>query len=119
MNLEVHIEVYLEVFLELSRALYLEVCLERRRSFMTLVYSVDGMTAKKALAFERRTTSLLANKMNCRYNKMCGIVHSRMALAVVRNNTLLLRGSHLTKAATFQATDGADLSQMEHINTRD
>ena len=98
---------------------YLKACLERRRSFMPLVYSVDGMAAKEARAFERRTASLLANKLNRRYSEMCGIVRSRMALAVVRNNTLLLRGSRLTKAATFQATDGADLSQMEHINTRD
>ena len=98
---------------------YLKACLERRRSFMPLVYSVDGMAAKETRAFERRTASLLASKLNRRYSEMCGIVRSRMALAVVRSNTLLLRGSRLTKAATFQATDGADLSQMEHINTRD
>jgi len=77
------------------------------------------MAAKEARAFERRTASLLASKLNRRYSEMCGIVRSRMALAVVRNNTLLLRGSRMTKAATFQAADGADLSQMERINTRD
>ena len=98
---------------------YLGACLERRRSFMPLVYSVDGMAAKEARAFERRTASLLASKLDRRYSEMCGIVRSRMALAVVRNNTLLLRGSRMTKAATFQAADGADLSQMERINTRD
>ena len=61
----------------------------------------------------------MASKLSRRYSEMCGIVRSRMALAVVRNNMLLLRGSRLTKVATFQATDGADLSQMERINTRD
>ena len=50
---------------------------------------------------------------------MCGIVRCRMALAVVRSNTLLLRGTRMARAATFEATDGADLSQMEYINTRD
>ena len=102
-----------------KKAKYLGACLERRRSFMPLVYSVDGMAAKETRAFERRTASLLASKLNRRYSEMCGIVRSRMALAVVRSNTLLLRGSRLTKAATFQATDGADLSQMERINIRD
>jgi len=102
-----------------KKAKYLEACLERRRSFMPLVYSVDGMAAKETRAFERRTASLLASKLSRRYSEMCGIVRSRMALAVVRNNTLLLRGSRMTKAATFQATDGADLSQMERINIRD
>ena len=85
---------------------------------MPLVYSVDGMAAKEARAFERRTASLLASKLDRRYSEMCGIVRSRMALAVVRNNTLLLRSSRMTKAATFQTADGADLSQMERINTR-
>jgi len=102
-----------------KKAKYLEACLERRRSFMPLVYSVDGMAAKEARAFERRTASLLASKLNRRYSEMCGIVRSRMALAVVRSNTLLLRGTRLTKAATFQAADGADLSLMERINIRD
>ena len=86
---------------------------------MPLVCSVDGMAAKEARAFERHIVSFLASKMNRRYSEMCGIVRSRMALAVVRNNTLLIRGLYMTKAATFQATDGADLSQMERINVRD
>ena len=77
------------------------------------------MAAKETRAFERRTASLLASKLSRRYSEMCGIMRSRMSLAVVRNNTLLLCGSRMTKAATFQATDGADLSQMERINIRD
>ena len=36
-----------------KKAKYLEACLERRRSFAPLVYSVDGMAAKEARAFER------------------------------------------------------------------
>ena len=45
---------------------YEKACLEQRRSFMTLVYSIDGMTGKGAR------------------------VKVRMALAVVRSKTLLL-----------------------------
>ena len=49
-----------------KRARYEKACLEQRRSFMTLVYSIDGMTGKGAR------------------------VKVRMALAVVRSKTLLL-----------------------------
>ena len=41
---------------------YLGTCLEWRRSFVPLVYLVDGMVCKEARAFEKRVTSLLASK---------------------------------------------------------
>ena len=94
---------------------YLEACLERRRSFAPLVYSVDGMAAKEARAFEKRIASLLATKWDRRYSKLCGIVRARMSLAVVRNNTLLLRGTRMGKSATFQAEDGAALQGVERL----
>ena len=94
---------------------YLEACLERRRSFAPLVYSVDGMAAKEARAFEKRIASLLATKWDRRYSELCGIVRARMSLAVVRNNTLLLRGTRMGKSATFQAEDGAALQGVERL----
>ena len=41
---------------------YLQACLDRRRSFTPLVYSVTGMTCKEAKAFEKRIACLLAEK---------------------------------------------------------
>ena len=38
-----------------------------------------------------------------------------MALAVVRSNTLLLRGSRMGKAARFAGQDGAALSGLGHV----
>ena len=98
-----------------KKAKCLEACLERHRSFAPLVYSVNGMAAKEARAFERRIASLLANKLNRHYSEMCGMVRSRMALAVVRSNTLLLRSTRMTKSATFKAADGASLGEMECV----
>eukprot|EP00957_Ditylum_brightwellii_P045526 3451276-Ditylum_brightwellii.AAC.1 len=71
---------------------YLEACLERRRTFTPLVYSVDGMAANKAKAAEKRMASLLAGKLHRQYSKMVGYVRAQMVLAVVRTNTVLLRG---------------------------
>ena len=41
---------------------YLAPCLARRRGFMPLVYSADGMAGKEAKSFERCIASLLAVK---------------------------------------------------------
>ena len=76
-----------------KRAKYEKACFEQRRSFMALVYSVDGMAGKGARAYEKRIASLLADKWSREYSSVAGWVKARMALAVVRSNTLLLRGS--------------------------
>ena len=41
---------------------YLQDCVERWLSFTPLVYSVDGMTAKEARAFDKHVAALLAVK---------------------------------------------------------
>ena len=66
-------------------------CLEHSRSFVPLIYSVDGMACKEAHAWEKRVTSLMASKMDRPNSEMCGFIRSRMSLAIVRSNTLLLR----------------------------
>ena len=76
-----------------KRAKYEKACLKQRRSFMALVYSVDGMAGKGARAYEKRIASLLADKWSREYSSVAGWVKARMALAVVRSHTLLLRGS--------------------------
>ena len=98
--------------------MYGEACLERRRSFGALVYSVDGMPCKEAKAFERRIASLLASKWERPYSEMCGFVRTRISVAIVRSNTLLLRGARGDgRAARPIIEDGAAadaMGQTEH-----
>jgi hypothetical protein len=91
---------------------YLDACIERRRLFVPLVYSVDGMEGKEAKAFEGQVASLLASKMNRPYSEMCGFVRSCMALAIVRSNTLLLCGSRSGRALRPSLADGAAFELM-------
>ena len=85
---------------------YLQACVERRRSFPPLVYSVDGMAAKEVKAFEKRVASLLAVKWQRHYSEMVGFVRARMSLAVVYGVSLKLRGSRTRKAYWPEWTNG-------------
>jgi hypothetical protein len=71
---------------------YEEACLERRRDFTPMIYSIDGMADKHARAAEKLITSLLAAKWARQYSQMACFVQTRMCLAIVQSNTLLLRG---------------------------
>lgn len=103
----------LEKAAKVKKDKYLDVCLERRRSFAPIVYSVDGMACKEAKAFEKRIASLLASKMDRRYSEMVGFVRARMSLAVVRSNTLLLRGSRVPFNRRPVYDDGAAFEAIE------
>ena len=81
----------------------------------TLIYSVDGMAGREAQAFEKRIAHLLAEKWERRYSELCGFVRGRMALSVVRSNSLLLRGSRMGKAARFAGQDGTALSGLGRV----
>ncbi len=72
--------------------------MEQRKDFIPLVYSVDGIAAREAKAAERHHASALAWKWKLQYSEMCGFVRVRMALAVVRANTLLLCGSRVRQS---------------------
>jgi len=91
---------------------YLDACLERRRTFVPLIYSVDGMACKEARAWEKRVASLLASKMDRPYSEMCGFVRSRMSLAIVRSNTLLLRGQRAHRALRPVLEDGSSFTAL-------
>jgi hypothetical protein len=84
---------------------YLEACIERRRSFTPLVYSIDGMACREAKAFEKRVASLLASKHDRPYSEMVGYVKGRMSIAVVRANTMMLRGSRTGGARAMPRVD--------------
>ena len=68
-------------------------CLELRKDFTPLVYSVDGMAGREARAAEKAMAKELSRKWGRPYPVMCSYVRMRMRIALARNNTLLLRGS--------------------------
>ena len=91
---------------------YLQPCLDRQRSFVPLVYSVDGMACKEARAYEKRVASLLATKWNRRYSEMVGFVRGWMSLAVIQSNTMLLRGARAGRAWKPEIEDGAGVEAL-------
>ena len=103
----------LEKAAKVKKDKYLDACLERRRTFMPLVYSVDGMACKEAKAFEKRVASLMASKLDRQYSEMVGFVRSRMSLAIIRSNTMMLRGARVGRAFRPWLEDGAAFSAME------
>ena len=58
--------------------LYLQACLERRRTFTPMVYSADGIPGAEALAAQKRLAALLSYKLKQEYSEMCGFVRARM-----------------------------------------
>ena len=93
---------------------YLQACLDRRRTFTPLVYSVDGMACKEARSFEKRIASLLADKWDRSYSKLVGYVRGRMAMSILRSNNVCLRGARIKNrtvpwvedSAAYEATRG-------------
>ena len=67
------------------------------------------MAGVKVCAFKKRIASLLTAKWNREYSKLVGFVRAKMALAVVRANTLLLRGARLKRPKWIPFVDGAAL----------
>ena len=64
------------------------------------------MAYKEAQVFEKRAVSLLSAKWGRRYSEMVGLVHSRMAMAVVRSNTLILCRARAGRALRPLIMDG-------------
>ena len=75
-----------------NKDLYLQDCLERRRTFTPMVYSVYGIPGAEALASQKRLVALLRYKLKREYSEMCGFMKASMSLAIVRSNILLLHG---------------------------
>ncbi|KAL7474844.1 hypothetical protein ACHAW6_000795 [Cyclotella cf. meneghiniana] len=63
------------------------------RDFTPLVDSVDRMASKDAQTAEQCIAWLLAKKWSRTYLGMASLIHTRMSLAIVQSNTLLLRGN--------------------------
>ena len=75
-----------------KKDLYLQACLERRRNFTPIVYSVDRIPGLEDLAAQNRLAALLSYKLNWEYSEIFRFVRARMSLEIVRSNILLLRG---------------------------
>ncbi|KAL7475331.1 hypothetical protein ACHAW6_001261, partial [Cyclotella cf. meneghiniana] len=85
---------------------YEAACLERRRDFTPLVYSVDGLASKDTRAAEKRLACLLSKKWSRAYSEMVGFIRVRMSLAIARSITLLLRGDRSHSPQRRAPTDG-------------
>ncbi len=85
---------------------YETACLDRRRDFTPLVYSVDGMASKDARTAEQQIAWLLKKKWSRTYSNMANFIHTRMSLAIVRSNTLLLRGNRTSPMRRRAPSDG-------------
>ena len=80
-----------------------------------MVHSVNGIPRAEDLAARKRLAALLTYKLKLEYSEMCGFVHVRMSLAIVRSNSLLLRGPHDKGERIWQRpalTDGAVMALL-------
>ena len=72
---------------------YLRPCLEMRKDFTPLVYSVDGIAGREAKNAEKCLAYHLLEKWHKQLPQMVYYVRIRMTISVVRANSLLIRGS--------------------------
>jgi hypothetical protein len=72
---------------------YLKACLEQRRHFTPLVFSVDGVLGSEAKAASKRLAARLSEKWKRPYSEVCGFVRSRLSVSLVRSMSSCLRGA--------------------------
>ena len=80
-----------------------------------MVYSAGGIPGAEALVAQKRLAALLSYKLKRECSEMCGFVRARMLLAIVRSNSLLLRGCHDKGERIWQRlylTDGAVMALL-------
>jgi hypothetical protein len=68
---------------------YLQNCLEMRKDFTPMVYSVDGIAGHEARNAEKRLATHLAGKWNREYSQMVYYVRVRMAITVVHDSSFV------------------------------
>ena len=94
---------------------YLQACLERRRTFTPMLYYAEGIPGSEALAAQKRLAALLSYKLKREYSEMCGFVRARISLAIVRSNSMLLRGPHYKGERIRKLTELTDGAVMALI----
>ncbi|KAL7511034.1 hypothetical protein ACHAXN_007935 [Cyclotella atomus] len=65
------------------------------------------MSGRETKQAERRIASALSQKWHREYSEMVALVRARMALAVVRSNSLLLRGNRTHQSRQPLIDEGA------------
>ena len=70
---------------------YSQACLDRRRHFTPLVFSVDGLAGKEADAALKCLSTKLAKKRSKEYSQVVGFVRSRISISLVRSVSQCLR----------------------------
>ncbi|GAX18236.1 hypothetical protein FisN_31Hu011 [Fistulifera solaris] len=66
-----------------KRRLYGQPCMDRRRDFTPLVFSVDGLMGKQAVAASRQLARKLQKKWKRPYSEIGGFIRSRLSLSLV------------------------------------
>ena len=61
-----------------KKDLYLQACLESRKTFTLMVYYADGIPGAEGLAVQKRLAALLSYKLKREYSEICGFVRARM-----------------------------------------
>ena len=98
---------------------YLKTCHEMRKDFTPMVYSVDGIAGREARSAEKHLATALAVKWKKPYSEMVYYVRVRMNLAVIRANSLLIRGSRdCQKARRPVINDRASMYDWRTWNDR-
>ena len=77
-----------------------------------MVYSPKGIPRAEALATQKRLATLFSYKLNQEYLKMRGFMRERILLAIVRSNSLLIRGTRDKGARIQRRTDMMDVVVM-------
>ena len=77
-----------------------------------MVYSADRIPGAEALAAQNRLAALLSHKLKQECSEMCGFVRLRMSLAIVRSNSLLLRGPREKVARICHQPEMMDVAVM-------
>ena len=83
---------------------YSKACVDRRRHFTPLVFSVDGMVGVEAGAAIKHVASLLSTKWKRPYSETCAYVRSRISISLVRAASHCLRGYRDPTARVSHAT---------------
>ena len=95
---------------------YLRKCLERRKHFTPLVFSVDGMAGREAKKAMKHLASMLAEKWERPHGQMVHFVKTKMAISLCRSVTLMLRGGRIRgpERIVIRSGDAMECLQTGH-----
>ena len=80
-----------------------------------MVYSAERIPGAEALSAQNRLAALLSYNMKQEYSEMCGFVRARILLAIVRPNSLLLRGPQDKGGRIWQKPELTDRAVMAFL----